>query len=117
MEFFAGAFLQANGAAEVYDHFGSGDALGVDDLGFSDEADAVTGYGDGGGFGGEERQGVRIFFEAEAMCAFSDSRSFEKTFAQDGSGLLYILLKQAGILQAICFLSGLRRGRCCFLWL
>ena len=78
MEFFAGAFLQANGAAEVYDHFGSGDALGVDDLGFSDEADAVTGYGDGGGFGGEERQGVRIFFEAEAMCAFCVAVALKK---------------------------------------
>ena len=57
MEFFAGAFLEADGAAEVYDHFGSGDSFGVDDLGFADEADAVAGYGDGGGFGGEERQG------------------------------------------------------------
>ena len=59
VEFFAGAFLQADGVAEVYDHFGSGDVFGVDDLGFSDEADAVAGYGDGDGFGGEERQGVR----------------------------------------------------------
>ena len=62
VEFFAGAFLEADGVAEVYDHFGSGDVFGVDDLGFSDEADAVAGYGDGGGFGGEERQGVRMMF-------------------------------------------------------
>ena len=54
MEFFAGAFLEADGEAEVYDHFGSGDVFGVDDLGFTDEADAVAGYGDGCGFGGEE---------------------------------------------------------------
>ena len=62
MEFFAGAFLQANCAAEVYDHFGSGDVFGVDDLGFANEADAIAGNGDGGGFGGEERQGVRMMF-------------------------------------------------------
>lgn len=62
MEFFAGAFLQADSVAEVYDHFGSGDVFGVDDLGFADEADAVAGYGDCGGFGGEEWQGVRMMF-------------------------------------------------------
>ena len=62
VEFFAGAFLEADGVAEVYDHFGSGDVFGVDDLGFADESDAVAGYGDGGGLGGEERQGVRMVF-------------------------------------------------------
>jgi len=62
VEFFAGAFLQADGVAEVYDHFGSGDSFCVDDLGFADEADAVAGNGDGGGFGGEEREGVRMMF-------------------------------------------------------
>jgi hypothetical protein len=56
VEFFAGAFLEADGLAEADDHFGSGDSFGVDDLGFADESDAVAGYGDGGGFGGEERE-------------------------------------------------------------
>ncbi len=58
MEFFAGAFLQADGVAKVYNHFGSGDSFGVDDLGFPDEADAVARNGDSGGFAGEERQSV-----------------------------------------------------------
>ena len=74
MKFFAGAFLEADGAAEVYDHFGSGDVFGVDDLRFADEADAEAGYGDGGGFGGEERECratmlhmVRIFCRWEGV--------------------------------------------------
>ncbi len=58
MEFFAGAFLQADGFTEADDHFGSVNAFGVDDLRFPDEADSVTGNGDGGGFAGEERQSV-----------------------------------------------------------
>jgi len=58
MEFFAGAFLQADGVAEVYDHFCAVNAFGVDDLGFPDKADSITGNGDGGGFAGEERQSV-----------------------------------------------------------
>ncbi len=44
--------------AKVYNHFGSGDSFGVDDLGFPDEADAVARNGDSGGFAGEERQSV-----------------------------------------------------------
>ena len=62
VEFFAGAFLQADGVAEVYDHFGSGDSFGVDDLGFADEADAIAGYGDDGGFGGL----LALFFRASS---------------------------------------------------
>ena len=42
MEFFAGAFLQTDGVAEVYNHFCSVNAFGVDDPGFPDKADSIT---------------------------------------------------------------------------
>jgi len=58
MEFFAGAFLQADGVAEADNHFGSGDSFGVDDPGFPDKADSVTRNGDSGDFAGEELQSV-----------------------------------------------------------
>ena len=34
MGFFAGAFVEADGVAEVYDHFGSGDAALLSDMAF-----------------------------------------------------------------------------------
>jgi len=65
VEFFAGAFLEANGLAEAEDHFGSGDTFGKDDLGFSNEADAIAGYGDGGS--GWKTAGTPIM----ALCFFA----------------------------------------------
>ena len=77
MEFFAGAFLQADGVAKTDNHFGSGDVFGVDDLGFADEADAVARYGDGGGFGGEERDSSNIISASHSF--FSMIPTFSTT--------------------------------------
>ena len=81
MEFFAGAFLEADGEAEVYDHFGSGDVFGVDDLGFADEADAAAGYGGGGGFGGAERECRATMFHMVSGAGGNESSAGQRQLA------------------------------------
>ncbi len=88
MEFFAGAFLQADGVAEADNHFSACYAFGVDDLRFPDEADSVAGNGDGGGFIGEERECRATLFHGfgclvEQM-AFSAIPRGDKGFPKPG---------------------------------